>query len=62
MATTIQYRGYTFSVVSNRMGWQLFIYAPDSSARFMDLDTRDPKGLDDILAEGRRAVDDLLDR
>ncbi len=61
MATTSGYRGYTFSVVSDRLGWRLSIFSPDSNMTFMEcLDTRDPHGLDGIMAEARRIVDSAL--
>ena len=61
MATTSGYRGYTFSVFSDQLGWRLSIFAPDSNTTFMEsLDTRDPHGLDGIIAEARRIVDSAL--
>jgi len=61
MATTSGYRGYTFSLVSDRLGWRLSIFAPNSNVMFMEsLDTHDPHGLDGIMAEARRIVDSAL--
>jgi hypothetical protein len=61
MATTSGYRGYTFSVVSDRLGWRLSMFAPNSNMMFMEpLDTRDPQGLNGIMAEARRIVDSAL--
>ena len=61
MATTSGYRGYTFSVVSDRLGWRLSIFAPNSNRMFSEsLSTRDPQGLNGIMAEARRIVDSAL--
>jgi hypothetical protein len=61
MATTSGYRGYTFSVVSDRLGWRLSIFAPNSTTMLTEpLDTRDPQGLNGIMAEARRIVDSVL--
>jgi len=63
MATTSGYRGYTFSVVSNRTGWQLSIFEPGSNALFLEsLETSDPQGLTRMMAEARCIVDGALNR
>jgi hypothetical protein len=56
-----EYGGYRIVIGRHRMGWRATIYAPDSQQPILGPQSDDPASRDDVLAEAKRLIDDLMD-